>query len=78
MSWKALLRLVVHVECNSGATVDMFDTGVYTRGKQSCMRLFSNLTANSALSKLTNCMYSHNHAVHVQTDLGSDVTGFIA
>ena len=70
--------LVVHVGCNSGTTVDLFDTGVETAGKQSCMRLFSNLTANSTFSKLTNCMYSHNHAVHVQTDLGSDVTGVIA
>ena len=77
-SWMALLRLVVHIGCNSDATVDMVDTGVYITGKQSCMRLFSNLTANSASSKLTNCMYSHSHAVHVQTNLRSDMTGVIA
>ena len=52
--------------------------GIWPQCKQSCMRLFGNPTANSVHSKLTNCMYSRNHAVNVQRDHGSDVTGVIA
>lgn len=40
--------------------------------------MIDNRIAYSMHSMLTSCMCSHNHAVHVQTDLGSDVEADIA